>query len=158
MNASSASKYPLLALVVLAGLGAAPYRPAPKFEGNSIPDPPRQKEPWTPPQTKLPRFLVSATAALFEQGMADPRGCEYREVEMGDGTIVKTRGFVLPERAGEAGRFVVSWDGVVYPALSVGAPGRSRQGRPHAGRVHETRPRGRRGQEHEPLWQRGRVH
>ena len=53
--------------------------------------------------------------------MADPRGCEYREVEVGDGAIIKTRGFVLPERAGEAGRFVVSWDGVVYPALSVGA-------------------------------------
>ena len=117
----SRSKCPLLALVVLASLGADPDRPAPKFEGKSIPDPPRQKEPWTPPQTKLPRFLVSATAALFDQGMADPRGCEYREVEIGDGTILKTRGFVLPERAGEAGRFVVSWDGVVYPALSVGA-------------------------------------
>ncbi len=50
-----------------------------------------------------------------------PAGCEYREVEVGNGTIIKTRGFVLPERAGQAGRFVVSWDGVIYPALSVGA-------------------------------------
>jgi hypothetical protein len=114
-------KYPLLAMVIFAGLGADQNRPVPKFEGKSIPDPPRQIEPWTPPQTKLPRFLVSATAALFEQGMADPRGCEYREVEAGDGAIVKTRGFVLPERAGETGRFLVSWDGVVYPALSIGA-------------------------------------
>ena len=121
MNTSFASKSPLLALVVLAGLGADPYRPVPKFEGQAIPDPPGQKEPWTPPQTKLPKFLASATSALFEQGMADPRGCEYREVEAGDEAIVKTRGFVLPERPGEAGRFVVSWDGVVYPALSVGA-------------------------------------
>ena len=121
MKASFASKCLLMVVVVLASLGADPYRPAPKFAGKSIPDPPRQKEPWTPPRTKLPRFLVSATAALFEQGMADPRGCEYREVEIGDGTIVKTRGFVLPERPGEAGRFVVSWDGVIYPAFSVGA-------------------------------------
>ena len=121
MNASFASKCSLLVLVALACLGADPYRPAPNFAGQSIPDPPRQKEPWSPTRTKLPRFLVSATSALFEQGMADPRGCEYREVEIGDGTILKTRGFVLPQRAGEAGRFVVSWDGVIYPAVSVGA-------------------------------------
>jgi hypothetical protein len=121
MNVSFASKCSLLVLVALACLGADENRPAPKFEGKSIPDPPRQKEPWTPTQTTLPRFLVSATAALFEQGMADPRGCEYREVEIGDWAIVKTRGFVLPERKGESGRFVVSWDGVVYPAFSVGA-------------------------------------
>ena len=107
--------------VVLRTVQDVDLRTAPKFEGKSIPDPPRQKEPWTPPQTKLPRFLVSATAALFEQGMADPRGCEYREVEIGDGTIFKSRGFVLPERASQAGRFVVSWDGVIYPALSAGA-------------------------------------
>ena len=54
--------------------------------------------------------------------MADPRGCEYREVEVGDGGPVKTRGFVLPERPGDAGRFAVGWDGVVYPAFAVGAP------------------------------------
>ncbi len=54
--------------------------------------------------------------------MADPRGCEYREVEVGDTWIVKTRGFVLPERAGETGRFVITWDGAIYP--------RSRSGRP----------------------------
>ena len=50
----------------------------------------------TPPATKLPRFLVAATAALFEDGIADPRGCEYREVEIGDRAISKIRGFVLP--------------------------------------------------------------
>jgi hypothetical protein len=123
MAISFASKGPMLALLALAlaCLGADEYRPVPKFGGKSIPDPPRQKEPWTPPQTKLPRSLVSATAAMFEQGMADPRGCEYREVEVGDAWIIKTRGFVLPERAGDAGRFVITWDGVIYPAPSVGA-------------------------------------
>ena len=96
------------------------YRPTPRFEGAKVPDPPRQADPWTAPETKLPRFLVNSTALLFEQGMADPRGCEYREVEVGDGSLVATRGFVLPERPGDAGRFVVGWDGVVQPAFSVG--------------------------------------
>ena len=54
--------------------------------------------------------------------MADPRGCEYRQVEIGNGSIVKARGFVLPERADAPGRFVVCWDGLVYPALTVGDP------------------------------------
>ncbi len=123
MIASSATKrlLLLLPLIVLAGHGAQPPRPAAKFAGKSIPDPPRQKEPWTPPRTKLPRFLVTATAALFEQGVADPRGCEYREVEIVEWRTFKTRAFVLPERPGDVGRFAVSWDGVIYPASSVGA-------------------------------------
>ncbi len=98
------------------------FRQAPMFEGKMIPDPPSQGQPWTAPATKLPRFLVTATEILFEQGVADPRGCEYRQVEIGDEMIVKVHGFVLPERADLAGRFVVCWDGLVYPALTVGAP------------------------------------
>ena len=35
---------------------------------------------------------------------------------------MKARGFVLPERADAPGRFVVCWDGLVYPALTVGDP------------------------------------
>ena len=35
---------------------------------------------------------------------------------------VKARGFVLPERADTPGRFVVCWDGLVYPAVTVGEP------------------------------------
>ena len=82
--------------------------------------------PWTPPATKLPRSLVEATALLFESGVADPRGCDYREIEVEergfDGMEArKARGFVLPERPGEAGRFAVGWDGVVRPVLAVGA-------------------------------------
>lgn len=121
MVSSCAPKCVILAMIALACLGADEFRATPKFTGRSIPDPPRQKESWTPPRTKLPRFLVTATAALFERGMADPRGGEYREVEIGDDSIVRTRGFVLPPKEAEAGRFVISWDGIVYPALSVGA-------------------------------------
>jgi hypothetical protein len=114
-----------LALVAVATVGwAAPqeYRRAPKFEGNMIPEPPSQGEPWTAPPTKLPKFLVGATGSLFEQGVADPRGCEYRQVEIGRGSIQKAHGFVLPQLAGAPGRFVVWWDGLVYPALTVGEP------------------------------------
>ncbi len=92
MIAPSLSKRLLLSLIALAGLGAQNPGQASKFAGKSIPDPPAQKEPWTPPRTKLPRFLVTATAALFEQGVADPRGCEYREVEVVDGRTSKIPG------------------------------------------------------------------
>ena len=120
MIASSASKRLLLPLIALAGLGAQDPGQVAKFTGKSIPDPPRQKAPWTPPGTKLPRFLVTATRALFEQGVADPRDCEYREVEIVLGRTFKTRAFVLPERPGDPARFAVTWDGVVDPVSSVG--------------------------------------
>jgi hypothetical protein len=108
-------------LVLVPASVAQPTPPAPRFTGTSIPDPPRQRERWTPPDTKLPRFLINATAALFEAGMADPCGCEYRDIEVRDTSLIKTRGFVLPETPGDAGRFAVDWDGVVYPVSSVGA-------------------------------------
>ena len=63
------------------------FRPAPRFEGATIPDPPRQGQPWTPPETSLPRFLVRASATLFEQGLADPRGGDYRAIEIGVGSV-----------------------------------------------------------------------
>src|SRR5437879_796540 len=63
------------------------FRAAPRFEGSTIPDPPRQREPWTPPETTLPKFLVRASATLFEQGLADPRGCDYRAIEIGVGSV-----------------------------------------------------------------------
>jgi len=112
----------LMVLIAVAPIDAQQYRAAPRFEGKAIPEPPNQNQPWTPPATKLPRFLVTATADLFEQGVADPRGCEYRQVEVGIGSIVTTRGFVLPERGETPGRFVICWDTQVYPTLSVGEP------------------------------------
>ena len=72
MIVSSASKRVLLPLIALACLGAQQPRQTAKFTGKSIPDPLGQKEAWAAPGTKLPRFLVRATSALFEQGMADP--------------------------------------------------------------------------------------
>ena len=112
----------LVAVVASVSVAAQEYRRAPRFEGKIIPDPPGQGQPWTAPATKLPKFLVNATGVLFEQGVADPRGCEYRQVEIGRGSIDKVHGFVLPEQAGTPGRFAVWWDGQIYPALSVGEP------------------------------------
>ena len=114
----------LLAPIAVASPGAQypQYRQAPRFEGKMIPEPPSQGQPWRAPATTLPKFLVTATGLLFEQGVADPRGCEYRRVEIGIPAVVKARGFVLPERADAPGRFVVCWDGLVYPALTVGDP------------------------------------
>jgi hypothetical protein len=75
----------------------------------------------------LPKPLLSATAHLFETGLADPRGCEYRAVEVavgscwsGDGGILKTRAWVLPGKAGDGQRFAVGWNGLVYPVVAVG--------------------------------------
>jgi hypothetical protein len=105
------------------------FRPAPRFEGSTIPDPPGQKQPWAPPKTSLPRFLVKASTTLFEQGLADPRECDYRAIEVAAGSvwsnlaeIGSTHGWVLPERPGETTRFAVAWSGLVYPTVSVGAP------------------------------------
>jgi hypothetical protein len=68
---------------------------------------------------------VSATAILFEAGMADPRACDYRAIEVGtgsvwngDGGVVKTHGWVLP--GGGTQSFAVCWNGLVYPTVTVG--------------------------------------
>ncbi len=109
---------------------AQDVRPASRFEGTQIPDPPQQKQPWTPPESRLPRFLINATSTLFDQGLADPRGCEYRWIEIGVGSvwggqggIASTKGWVLPAPDGQKQRFAVSWSGLVYPVVKLGEPG-----------------------------------
>ena len=111
----------VLGLAVAAGWGrpgAAQFGDrAPAFAAEQIPDPPGQGAPWVAPATRLPRFLVTATGLLLDEGVADPRGGAYRAVEI-DGK--QARGFVLPERAGVPERYVVAWDGLVYPVTKVG--------------------------------------
>ncbi len=105
------------------------FRQAPRFEGTKIPDPPRQRAPSHPPAYSLPGFLLSASATLFEQGLADPRGCDYHVIEIGignvwrgDGGVIKTHGWVLPATVGDKTRFAVAWSGLVYPVVSIGEP------------------------------------
>ena len=52
----------LIALLAAATAGAAPAPPL-------LATPPRQADPWTPPETRLPPFFVKATATLFDQGL-----------------------------------------------------------------------------------------
>ena len=114
-------------LFVGAEHGFAQEPTAPKFQGTALPTPPQQAQAWTAPNTKLPPLAVSAFAALFQDGLADPRGCDYREIEVltGGHATVKTHGWVMPDVAGQ--KFAVGWNGLVYPAVTVGNPANLQQ-------------------------------
>lgn len=93
-----------------------------------LPQPPQQQQPAPMHTTKLPEKMVSAAEFLFQLSLADPRGCEYREIEVlasgWHGSMNrngKIHGWVLPEKAGTAQRFAICWNGLIYPAVSVGA-------------------------------------
>jgi hypothetical protein len=118
--------------VLVAGLAAGARRTSSRFKGKGIPAPPEQESPWTPPETGLPEAFVSAAEALFSRALADSRGCEYREIELGTGSCwsgdtgaVKTHGWVLPHRPdakrGPKQRFAVCWNGLVHPVATLGA-------------------------------------
>lgn len=98
---------------------------SPKFSAEVLPTPPQQDAPWNAPESDLPTNYITAVELLFTQGLADPRGCEYREIEVGtgnvwggDGGVVKTHGWVFPGTA-EA-RFGICWNGLVYPLVRSG--------------------------------------
>ena len=106
-----------------------------RFYGTEIPAPPASKEKWTPPEG--PKLLAEITELLFGLGMADPRGCEYRQIKVmtgsvwgnydghqwnTDGTPIQTHGWILPADGNNPRRFAVCWNGWVYPVLAVGDP------------------------------------
>src|ERR1700744_2246414 len=115
-----------LVLMTSMAFAAAPVkRPSPFFTGDKLPLPPKQMAAWSLASSNLPTTYITAAALLFEQGMADPRSCEYREIEVGtgdvwggDGGVVKTHGWVFPGGGGR--QFAVCWNGLVYPTVSVG--------------------------------------
>ena len=97
---------------------------APFFQGEVLPTPPQQNVPWLHSDDALSKAAVT----LFEQGLADPRGLEYREIDIavgnpwdGGGYPVKTHGWILPKKGKDA-QFAVAWNGLVYPVVRVGAP------------------------------------
>jgi hypothetical protein len=69
---------------------------------------------------------------LFKQGLADPRGCEYRTVRVtvdksdaffrhtSDSAAMVTHAWVIPSRPGDQRRFAVCWNGLVCPVQFVG--------------------------------------
>jgi hypothetical protein len=112
-----------------------------------LPEPPQQPAPWiAPPET--PTHVLSAVVALFAQGFPDPRGCEYRAMEIevtrvpdherygwhwatpppdpavppASAVRVWTRGWVLPAAEGTERRYAIAWNGLIYPVLGLGAP------------------------------------
>lgn len=90
-----------------------------------LPTPPMQHSPWKPPPGALEDVFAGAVAVLCEEGLPDPRGCEYREVKVprlllvGPMQLVQTHGWVLPPGPGQ-GRFAICWDGLIYPVVDVG--------------------------------------
>jgi hypothetical protein len=97
----------------------------------SIPIPPQQYTPWKAPSTKLPAAVVNATKDLFLLGLADPRGCDYREITVTTGDVwgrvrdVKTHGWVLPRGLSQGpsqSSFAIAWNGLIYPLKSSGPP------------------------------------
>jgi hypothetical protein len=127
----SASLVCVVLISVTVGLGAGLAAvPSMAFtEEPTLPTPPRQAEPWTSPPTSLPRFFISTTATLCEQGLADPRGCEYRKIRMARRSsgarrsrVGDTNGWVLPATHGEKARYAIAWNGLVYPLTGAGGP------------------------------------
>jgi len=109
---------------ILAVFLPCPAQDTPKFEGTGIPVPPGQSQAWSAPQNDLPPDALSAMTDLFKVGLADPRGCEYRQVEVvvgscwGYSNVMKTDGWVLP--SADKQKFGICWNGLVYPLVSVG--------------------------------------
>ncbi|QEH33058.1 hypothetical protein OJF2_15540 [Aquisphaera giovannonii] len=109
--------------------------PTARFAG--LARPPRQADRWDAPATRIPPGVVAAARILFDQGFADPRGCEYRAVRLVRDTVAGLGGpqrveaavaapehaWVLPAEGPDAPRFAVAWNGLIYPieALGVGA-------------------------------------
>lgn len=113
-------------LIVCCGTSYAQQQKAvrsPFFQGEALPTPSQQNTTWSYGDDALSK----AAATLFKQGLADPRGLEYREIEIavgspwdGGGYPVKTHGWIFP-KAGKDIKFAVAWNGLVYPVLRVGA-------------------------------------
>ena len=126
----------ILALAFVGRLGAAAKRlETPKsgalMMGTTLATPPKQGQPWKPPASKLPENWASAVQEILKHGIADPRGCEYREVELTCGSstwsgtgLVTTHAWVIPRGPTEkegAQRLAVTWDGLVYPLAKIGS-------------------------------------
>jgi hypothetical protein len=84
----------------------------------TLPEPPHQHGPWAPPEGHgFPQGIIDVTARLFDVGLADPRGGEYRMIEIEGGRAKRsTHGWVFPNK------LAVCWDGLVYAPTSIGDP------------------------------------
>ena len=92
-------------------------------ERQALPVPPQQNVPWKTPAIAYPK-LASAAEALAALGLPDPRGCEYREVELsgpfGLAGQSATRAWVLPASRRDRTRWAILWNGLISRVLEVG--------------------------------------
>ncbi len=108
---------PIAILVAVAFL----FVPSARGGELNFPVPPQQYGPWKAPTTKLPVEIVAATRQLFVLGLADPRGCEYREITITTGDVwghvrdIRTHGWLVPQS-----NFAIAWNGLIYPLKSQG--------------------------------------
>lgn len=139
------------AMAAMLGLGCGPASPTPRHEQaepssanaedtrppkTSQPTPVAQWEPPTPPmqtrawdakQSEFPPEFSASVADIFDLGLADPRGCEYRVVKRAPvagvdlSALPELHAFVLPADD-NAERFAVTWRGLVTRIHSVGSP------------------------------------
>jgi len=66
----------------------------------------------------MPQYVPELVPLFFDAGLADPRGGEYREIELttggGQSRPVTTHGWYFPQA------FEVCWDGLAHPVVRVG--------------------------------------
>jgi hypothetical protein len=93
-----------------------------------LPVPPQQAADWQS-SANVPTNILSAASAVFALGFPDPRGCEYREIQIVTSGVwgergtnpTATRGWILPGDTAGA-RFAIAWNGLIYPVVNVGEP------------------------------------
>jgi hypothetical protein len=126
LNKIAVASILLLALVHSAAVYAAPSSTPPQHTDALIPVPPEQNAPWSATEGSPPA-LVTAAITLYDQGLPDPRGCDYREVSVyltrpasEDLQLVKTHAWLLPATSTDQRRFAICWNGLIYPVSSVG--------------------------------------
>lgn len=106
-----------------AEISPLPLSPSP------VPTPPFADAPWTAPEG-TPEGLELLARQLFDLGLPDPRGCEYRAIAIhvgldawdGDQGIVRTRGWVLPAEEGSTRRWAIAHNGMLYAVAALGRP------------------------------------
>ncbi len=82
------------------------------------PTPGAAQAPPSQPDTRIPAVFVDAARFLFDHGMGDPRGGEFRKVTVAFGKPAEVTGWVFYE-GGKPAR-VVCWNGLAYKPIEVG--------------------------------------
>jgi len=97
----------------------------------TFPEPPASRLPWIAPPTTLAASVTATIDRVFSLGLADPRGCEYRSIQVETGSVwahqplpLWTNGWVLPlsDNVSGAERWAIGWNGLIYPVASMGPP------------------------------------